>query len=121
MHLARTIMVFLIALSLASLPAARSVAIGVGSINHVASATMHVHSDMPAAMDDCCPAQPTPCDHNSDHCQSMASCGVQCVGIADFAVSEISYPAVAASLFPVLTDQTVGLYDGSPPFRPPRL
>lgn len=120
MHFARTIMAFLIALSVALLPTAGSAAIDAKSSEHGAPAKMHMHSDM-SVMDDCCPDQPKPCGQNSDHCRSMASCAVQSVSIAGVAVSHIRFPMIAGNPLPILTDQAVTLYDGSPPFRPPRV
>ena len=75
MRFARTIMAFVIALSVAMLPTAGSAIIAAKSTEQGAPVTMNASSDMSAAMDDCCPDHTKPCDQNNDHCQSMASCG----------------------------------------------
>lgn len=117
-------MVLMIALSVAALPAAGSASIIVKSaIVKSADMTMASATDtgMSVAVDDCCPDQAKPCDQSSDQCQSMASCALQSVNLADVAASGLKYPPVPESPVPMLTDQAVPLYGGSPPFRPPRV
>lgn len=121
MRVARMIMACLITLSVALLPTAGSTMIVAKSAEHTVPAKMHMHSDMSTAMDDCCPDLATPCDQNSDHCQSMASCALQSVSMANVASVHIEYPAVAGNLLPTLMDNARPLRAGSPPFRPPRV
>ncbi len=121
MRCARTILAFVIAWSVAILPAAGPAIVGVKSSDMAVSADMAMSAEMPATMDDCCPDQGKPCDQGSDGCQAMACCAVQAASIASVAASQFEYPLVAGNLFPVLVDQAGPLHTGSPPFRPPRV
>jgi len=121
MRFARTMMAFVIALSVATLPVAGSASVVVKPTELTPSAQMMADAEMSAAMDDCCPDHAKPCDQSSDQCQSMASCALQFVSLADVAVSSLRYPPVSGNPLPALTDQAVPLHGGSPPFRPPRV
>jgi len=112
-------MALMIALSVAALPAAGSASIIVKSADMTMASAPD--TEMSAAMDDCCPDQTKPCDQSSDQCQSMASCALQSVNLADVAASSLKYPPVPENPVPMLRDQAVPLYGGSPPFRPPRV
>jgi len=112
MCIARTILVFLITLSVALLP----VASGTGLASKPADAIeMSAMEDM-----DCCPHKADPCDR-MDGCASMAGCALHCF---NFAVGGAQLPIVAltrADNTPVLQDDNVPSQLGSPPFRPPRV
>ena len=120
MRFARTMMAFVIALSVATLPMAGSASVVVKSTELAPSAQTTAAAEMSAAMDDCCPDAKL-CDQSSEQCQSMASCALQSVSLADVAVSSLRYPPVPGNPLPALTDQAVPLHGGSPPFRPPRV
>lgn len=115
MRLARTVMAFVIALSVAMLPATGLTAVSANS------AEMAVSTDMSAAMDDCCPDRAKPCDQGGAQCQSMASCAHQSFSISDVTVLQFAYPMLPGDSLPTLADQAVPLHAGSPPFRPPRI
>ncbi len=121
MRCAHTILAFVIAWSVAMLPAAGSAIVGVKSTDTAMSADLAMSAEMHAAMDDCCPDRAKPCDQGSDGCQAMACCAVQAVGIASVAASQFEYPLVAGNPFPMLMDQAGPSHSGSPPFRPPRV
>jgi hypothetical protein len=113
MCIARTILVLLIALSVALLPAAA----GAGLSSKSADTTeMSAMEDM-----DCCPHKVNPCDQ-MDGCTSMATCALHCF---NFAASGVPLPVVdllmLADNMPVLQDGNVPSQSGSPPFRPPRV
>jgi len=112
MCIARTILVFLITLSVALLP----VASGTGLASKPADAIeMSAMEDM-----DCCPHKADPCDR-MDGCASMAGCALHCF---NFAVGGAQLPIVAltrADNTPVLQDDNVPSQSGSLPFRPPRV
>jgi hypothetical protein len=112
MNIARTIIAFLIALSVAILPAAASAGVSVKSLEAAGISTME---DMP----DCCPHKANACEKGMDDCASMATCAVKCfsfVGTSSIIVFPSTFVKVADSLAAdALSSQT-----GSPPFRPPR-
>ena len=112
MSLVRTILVCLIALSVAMLPAAVGIGIPSKSADAIEMSSME---DM-----DCCPHKANACDR-MDGCASMATCVVHCFS---FAVTSVPLPSVALTLadnMPVLQDSNVDSQSGSPPFRPPRV
>jgi hypothetical protein len=108
MHLARIILAFVIALSVAMLPAAAGTGVA------VKSAEM---SDMPAMDHDCCPPKADPCAN----CTSMAACALKCFGFSDTAYSIVAFPSIPASLDPPFESNSFRSQIGSPPFRPPRV
>ena len=107
-------MAFVIALSVAMLPATGATAVS------AKSAEMAHSADMSMAMDDCCPDHAKPCE-GGDQCQSMASCVYQSFSIANVAFSQFAYPPAPGHPFPALAEQAVPLHAGSLPFRPPRV
>ncbi len=121
MRFARTVMAFVIALSVATLPVAGSASIVVKLSSGAAFSQSSSDAYMSASMDGCCPDQTAPCDLPSDQCPSMASCALQSVSLADVTGASLTYPLVPGNPLPVLTDQAVPLHGGSPPFRPPRV
>ena len=120
MRLARTTIAFVIALSMAMLPAAGSAAVAKSHETAVSTETA-ISAEMSAAMHACCPDHAKPCDQGGNQCQSMASCAHQCFGISNVAVSQLTYPLVSVNVLPARTDQAVPLHAASPPFRPPRV
>lgn len=121
MRFARTMMAFVIALSAATLPVAGSASVVIEPTEMAPSAQTMTDAEMSAAMDDCCPDHAKPCDQSNDKCQSMASCMLQSMNLAEVAGSSLRFPLVSGDPLPVLTDQAVPLHGGSPPFRPPRV
>ena len=112
MSIARTILVFLIALSVALLPAAAGAGLSSKSADTIEMSSME---DM-----DCCPHKANPCDKMGG-CASMATCALHCFS---FAVNGAPVPFVALTLadnMPVLQDGNVPSQSGIPPFRPPRV
>ncbi len=115
MRLARTVMAFVIALSVAMPSATGAAAVS------AKSAGMADSADMSVAMDDCCPDHAKPCDQGGDQCQSMVSCAYQSFGISNAAVSQFAYPLLPGHPFSTLAEQAVPLHAGNLPFRPPRV
>jgi hypothetical protein len=112
MSLARTILVALITLSVALLPAAGSAGLSLKSADTIEMSAME---DM-----DCCPHKASPCDR-MDGCASMATCALHCF---TFAVSSAPLPFVSLTLannMPALQGDNVPSQSGIPPFRPPRV
>lgn len=122
MRLIRTIVAFLIAVSVAVLPVAGSAALLSKSVESGAAAAMAVSDDGTSAMDDCCPDPGAPCGQNNIDCPKMAVCAAQAVSIAPVTISQLIDPASRATPLPKVANQVVPPpNDGSPPFRPPRI
>lgn len=115
-RIARSIFVALLAVAIATLPAAVGFAASVGAATEM-SATQ--------AMPDCdhhrhsAPADQT--QKSADHAACMAACAAICFGFTATDVTGIAYAApVSAALKPLRTSTALSSLMGSPPFRPPR-
>jgi hypothetical protein len=113
MAFARTLLAFLIALSVALLPATGTA--GFKSKPHDMTA---MSAEEP--MDDCCPHAANPCDKAGGHCSSMAACTINCLSFAGGVSSPFIYPATLAALLLPFEGGVLLSQIGSPPFRPPR-
>ncbi len=126
MRVIRTMMVLIIALSVALLPTVASAASVIHSASQDASmsmsADMTMSFDMLAAMDDCCPDSSKaksggqPC-----HQGPMACCVGAVFSLADTAAFRLDSPVAVARLLPLPEDQVTSPQSGNPPFRPPRV
>ena len=110
MSVYRTILAVVIALSVATLPAAGGAALIAKSVDMSMSDSM---SD--------CDRHVMPCHNAMDDCQSMAACALKCFNFSGTSFSVLTFPLM-------LTDRTLAFTDGpfhpqtsSPPFRPPRV
>jgi hypothetical protein len=115
MGFARTIIAIVVALSVAMLPVAATMAASAKTAEIAASA------DASAAMDECCPDDAKQCDQGGSRCESRACCAYQTPSIANVAISRFAYPSVSDSPLPALAEHAVISHAGSPPFRPPRV
>lgn len=124
MRFVRTIMVVVIALSVATLPIAAAFMPGSKAQGTSVDmpGEMAMPSEMSAAMHDCCPdhAKRESNDHSSKGCP-MACCAVQLAGIANAAAFRLDFPIAAGISLPIPVDQVVASHSSSPPFRPPRV
>ena len=112
MNIARTIVVFLIALSVAILPAARSAAVSVKSPE---AAGISMTEDMP----DCCPHKANPCEKAMDDCGAMATCALKCFSFLGTSAA-IVFPSAFSKMTASFVANPFSSQAGSPPFRPPR-
>jgi hypothetical protein len=118
MNIGRTILVLLVALSVAMLPAAAGLNIAVKSTDMAETADMADVTEMAAMEDmDCCPHKAKRCDD----CSSMATCPLTHFGFFATSASDIIFPSVMASLSPLSGANAFHPQEGSPPFRPPRV
>ena len=113
MKIGRSILAFLIAVSVAVLPAAGSIGTVMKPIEPVDMAT--TMEDM-----DCCPHMATLCDKAINGC-SMATCALKCFSFAGALSSPIVFPSHVAQLNPVHGTNPFNSQTDSPPFRPPRV
>ena len=114
MTLARTILTFLIAASVASLPAA-----GAGAFKSQSQEPTEMSASEPTH--DCCPPAANPCDKAMGDCGSMAACALKCFSFAGGMSSPLDYPAMLVGLMPLFESGAFHPQTGSPPFRPPRI
>jgi hypothetical protein len=115
MRIARPILAFLIALSVAVLPAAGHVG---ASMKPVDMADM---TDM-SAMDDmaCCPNKSHPAKKAIDDCASMAGC-ILCFGFLGPVATNVASPSFAKNIVIALANHPLDSQPTNPPFRPPRV
>ena len=122
MHVARTVLILLLALSVAVLPITGSAA---ASIKSAGVSDMSASIDaMSSSMDDmdCCPHKKLPSSEKAIDgcCSSMATCPMNCFGFAGTS-SLIIFPLVLGDLPFSLASNPLHSQTGSPPFRPPRV
>jgi hypothetical protein len=120
MNVARAILAFVIAMSLAALPAAGHAGVMVKPMH--ASAMDQMGSDDMSAMDDmdCCPHKTDTQKKAIDDCAAMAGC-VLCSGFLGAPVSNLNFPLLLSTrAFSSPTDPLPS-QAGSPPLRPPRI
>jgi hypothetical protein len=113
MNIARTIVAFLIGLSVAILPAAASAGVSVKSLEAAGISTME---DMP----DCCPRNANPCEKGMDDCASMATCALKCFSFLGTS-AVIVFPSAFARITASFGANPFSSQAGSAPFRPPRV
>jgi len=113
MSIARTIVAFLIALSVAILPAVASAGV---SAKAPEATAISVAEDM----SDCCPHKANPCEKAMDDCASMAICAVKCFSFVGTS-SIIVFPSTFVKMATSLGANARSSQTGSPPFRPPRV
>jgi hypothetical protein len=112
MNIARTVVAFLIALSVAMLPAAGSAAMSTKSSE---AAGISITDDMP----DCCPHKANPCEKAMDDCAAMATCALKCLSFLSTS-AVIVFPSAFAKMTASFAANPFSSQAGSPPFRPPR-
>ena len=120
MNVARAILAFVIALSLAALPAAAHA--GLAAKPAHASAIDHMSVEDMSAMDDmdCCPHKTDGSKKTVDDCAAMVGC-VLCTGFLVAAASTLNLPLVLSSRAFLAPNNPLPSQAGIPPFRPPRI
>jgi hypothetical protein len=118
MGFGRTILIFLIALSVAMLPAAGDAA----SLHSKSADAPDVSASMEAieVMHDCCPPKQLPPQKAIDDCcSSMATCSMNCFGIAEASTFLILFPLLLGSLPVSFLSNPLRPQTANPPLRPP--
>lgn len=122
MNIARTILAFVTALSLAVLPTAGPAPAAAKSTEQAAvTAGSPASTEISEAMDDCCPDHAKPCDQGGDQCRSMASCAHPSFGVSSVDFSPIVHLLLSGNRLFAVADPIVPSHAGYPPFRPPRV
>ena len=115
MRIGRTIVAVLVALSVATLPAATGFA---------ADATTAMEISAVPAMPDCDHHHNAPggkTQKSMDDGSCMAACALNCFNVMAAAFSAVAFsPPASAALKPARTSSNISSLMGSPPFRPPR-
>jgi hypothetical protein len=113
MKAAKTILVLLIALSVALLP----------RVGGASFATKAADTTVEAVMEDmdCCPSKSNPCDNAMDGCTSMATCALKCFSFTPGSLVSLRYPVGVAGDIPLPFESAFHSQTSSPPFRPPRV
>jgi hypothetical protein len=113
MRIGRTILAFLVALSLAMLPMAGAFA---------------VPSDEPTASDvvvasahDCCDHESMPADYAMKDCQAAAGCTANCFNYYAVLLSGVAIPTPIGGTESRIQRHPFHPETASPPFRPPRV
>jgi hypothetical protein len=112
MHIGRTILVLLVALSVAVLP------IGGAAIN-VKSVDM-LQMSSTDRMHDCCPHKNLPSRKVIDDCCSSMACPMNCFSFVGASPLLVPPPLLGSVMMSLVSDP-VRSQKGSPPFRPPRI
>ena len=113
MRIGRTILVLLVALSVAILPATAEAMVGLGSMAD-AAADMSASEPMP-----CCP-EDTDHGNKGAGCASMAACALKCFNFSAVSFVQIPFSPIPAGAISPLPRRTFVSQIGSVPFRPPR-
>ena len=115
MRICRTIFALVIALSVATLPAAGAAAM----IATTADASMSEPMLSEPMVD--CDHHGMPCHKGMNDCESMATCALKCFNFSGTSFSILSFPIALKNSEPVLADSGFHPQTSSPPFRPPRI
>src|SRR5262249_49271391 len=120
MHLGRTILTVVVALSIAMLPSGRGIAAAVKSADMPHMPAMSGMSSSMDDMDGCPHKKPSSEKAIDDCCASMATCPMTCFGVAGTS-SLIVFPSLLGGVPLALAGNPLHAQTGSPPFRPPRV
>ena len=131
MRIGRTILAFLVALSLALLPMAGAFAVPsdepIASDVVVASADHHCdHESMDsevvvASSHDCCDHQSIPADHMMKECNASAGCTAKCFSVVALLFSGVEIPPPTGGTASPFVSNSFYSQTASPPYRPPRV
>ena len=120
MNIARAILAFLIAVSLATLPAAAHAGVMIKPMH--ASAMDEMSAEDVSTMDamDCCPHKSDTSHKMLDDCAAMVGC-VLCTGFLGATSSSLYFPPLLSTRAYSPPGDPLPSQAGTPPFRPPRI
>ena len=113
MRIGRTILAFLVALSLAMLPMAGAFA--------VPSDEPMVSDVVVASAHDCCDHESTPADHMMKECQASAGCAAKCFSVVALVFSGVAISSPIGGTQSHFASNPFYSQTASPPYRPPRV
>jgi hypothetical protein len=113
MRIGRTILTFLVVLSLAMAPVAGAFAMQKDEVtaSNVVVASAH----------DCCDDEGMPADHVMKDCQASAGCTAKCFSFYALEFSAATLPSPIGGTKSYFASSPFYSQTGSPPFRPPRI
>jgi hypothetical protein len=113
MRIGRTILTFLVALSLAMAPVAGAFALQKGEPT--------ASNEVVASPHDCCDDEGMPADHVMKECQASAGCTAKCFSFYAVEFSSATLPSPIGGTKSYFASGPFCSQTGSPPFRPPRI
>jgi hypothetical protein len=113
MRIGRTILTFLVALSLAMAPVAGAFAM---QTDEVTASNLVV-----ASAHDCCDDEGMPADHVMKDCQASAGCAAKCFSFYALEFSSATFPSSIGGTKSYFVSNALCSQTSSPPFRPPRI
>ena len=113
MRIGRTILTFLVALSLAALPLAGALA--------VPSDEPMISDIVVASAHDCCDHESMPADHVMKDCQASAGCTTKCFNFYAVVFSGVAIPSPIGGTESRFVSKPFYSLTASPPYRPPRV
>jgi hypothetical protein len=131
MRIGRTILAFLVALSLALLPVAGAFAVPTDepTISDVVAAPAHEDCDhqaiasdvVVASAHDCCDHASMPADHVMKECQASAGCAAKCFSVVALVFSGVAISSPIGGTQSHFASNPFYSQTASPPYRPPRV
>ena len=131
MRIGRTILTFLVALSLALLPMAGAFAVSSDEpmVSDVVVASAHDCCDhgsmgseaVVASAHDCCDHASMPADHVMKDCHASAGCAAKCFSVVALVFSGETIPSPIGGTQSHFVSNPIHSQTGSPPYRPPRV
>jgi hypothetical protein len=113
MRIGRTILTFLVALSLAMAPVAGAFALQTGEPT--------ASNEVVASAHDCCDDEGMPADHVMKECQASAGCTAKCFSFYALEFSSVTFPSLIGGTKSYFASNALCSQAASPPFRPPRI
>ena len=113
MRIGRTILTFLVALSLAMAPVAGAFAMQKDEVTASSAVVVSAH--------DCCDDETMPADHVMKDCQAAAGCTAKCFNFYAVVFSGMAIPSPIGGMESRFVSNPFYSQTASPPFRPPRV
>jgi hypothetical protein len=130
MRIRRTILAFLVALSLALLPMASAFALPsdeptvsdvvIASADHRCDHESIASEVVVASSHDCCDHQSIPADHVMKECLASAGCTAKCCSFVALVFSGVTIPSPIGGTESHFVSNPIHSHTASPPYRPPR-
>jgi hypothetical protein len=113
MHIGRTILTFLVALSLTMAPMAGAFALQNDEVAASSEAVASAHA--------CCPDEGMPASPATNECHASAGCLAKCFSFHALEFSGATLPAPIGGTKSYFASGPIHSHTASPPFRPPRV
>jgi hypothetical protein len=113
MRIGRTILTFLVALSLAMAPVAGAFAMQKDAVT--------ASNEVVASAHECCDDEGMPAEHVMKECQASAGCTAKCFNFYAVIFSDVAMPPPIGGTESCFVSNPFYSQTSSPPFRPPRV